>query len=55
MDFYTSCAQKYDAAQDVYLMFPSAYYHWGDEKPDYPATRDVQLLTSRDGIAWHRA
>lgn len=53
IDFYTSCAQKYTEAQDVYLMFPSAYYHW--EENDFPATMDVQLLTSRDGIKWQRA
>ncbi len=53
IDFYTSCAMKYELAQDAYLMFPSAYYHWGEE--DYPATMDVQLLTSRDGIDWRRA
>ena len=53
IDFYTSCAMKYELAEDVYLMFPSAYYHWGEE--DYPATMDVQLLTSRDGISWQRA
>ena len=52
IDFYTSCAMKYAEAQDVYLMFPSAFYHWGEN--DFPATMDVQLLTSRDGIAWHR-
>ena len=53
IDFYTSCAMKYELAQDAYLMFPSAYYHWGEE--DYPATMDAQLLTSRDGIDWRRA
>ena len=53
IDFYTSCAMKYYEAQDVYLMFPSAYYHWGDN--DFPATMDVQMLTSRDGIDWQRA
>lgn len=52
IDFYTSCAMKYEHAEDVYLMFPSAFYHWG--QGDYPATMDVQLLTSRDGIAWNR-
>ena len=53
IDFYTSCAMKYRDAQDVYLMFPSAFYHWGEN--DHPATMDVQLLTSRDGIHWGRA
>ena len=49
LDYYTSCAIKYEGAEDVYLMMPSAYYHWGEGQ--YPATMDVQLLTSRDGIS----
>ena len=53
IDFYTRCAMKYPWAEDVYLMMPSAYYHWGAD--EYPATMDVQLLTSRDGICWRRA
>jgi len=52
LDFYTSCAQKYPLAQDVYLMFPSVFYHWSDDQS--PATMDVQLLTSRDGVEWRR-
>lgn len=53
LDFYTSCALKYEDAQDAYLMFPSVFYHWGDH--DFPATMDVQLATSRDGVGWRRA
>ena len=53
IDLYTSCAQKYAEAQDAYFMFPSVYYHWGEN--DFPGTMDVQLLTSRDGIEWQRA
>ena len=52
IDYYTSCAMKYESAQDVYLMFPSVYYHWGEK--GFPATMDTQLLTSRDGIHWCR-
>ncbi len=52
IDYYTSCAMKYVDAEDVYVMMPSAFYHWGEE--DYPATMDIQLLTSRDGIQWER-
>ena len=52
IDYYTSCAMKYESAQDVYLMFPSVYYHWGEN--GFPATMDTQLLTSRDGINWQR-
>jgi hypothetical protein len=53
VDIYTSCAMKLPHAQHAYLMLPSFYYHWGED--DAPATLDVQLLTSRDGIAWQRA
>ena len=53
IDFYTNCAMKYPYAQDVYLMFPSAFYHWGEN--DYPATMDVQFLISRNGVSWRRA
>ena len=52
IDYYTSCAMKYESAQDVYLMFPSVYYHWGED--GFPATMDTQLLSSRDGIRWRR-
>ena len=53
VDIYTSCAMPYPWAEDVYLMLPSIYYHWGDD--EFPATMDVQLLTSRDGVRWNRA
>ena len=53
IDFYTNCAMKYADAQDAYVMLPSVYYHWGDD--GFPATMDVQLATSRDGISWRRA
>ena len=52
IDIYTSCAMKYIDAEDVYLMFPSMFYHWGEN--EYPATMDVQLATSRDGTHWQR-
>lgn len=53
IDFYTNCVMKHPDAQDVYFMLPAAYYHWGDN--EFPATFDIQLLTSRDGIGWQRA
>jgi hypothetical protein len=28
VDIYTSCAIKYPWAAEVYLAFPSFYYHW---------------------------
>ena len=52
MDFYTSAAYKHPEADDAYFMMPAAYYHW--EADDGPATMDVKLLTSRDGIIWNR-
>lgn len=57
MDFYTSAAIKYPYAEDVYLMFPSAYYHY----PDPPVGKyrndgplDVRFAVSRDGRVWSR-
>ncbi|MDR3674581.1 MAG: hypothetical protein P4N24_03765 [Acidobacteriota bacterium] len=62
MDFYTSAAWKYPRAEDVYLMFPSAYYHFqedwarrrGTTDPRNDGTLDVQFATSRDGKSWFR-
>ncbi len=52
IDIYTSCAMQYPGAQDAYVMLPALFYHWDDD--DFPATMDVQLLTSRDGVSWRR-
>ena len=52
IDFYTNAVYKHPEADDAYFMMPAAYYHW--EESDAPATMDVQLLTSRDGIIWER-
>ena len=52
VDFYTNAVYKHPEADDVYFMMPAAYYHW--EESDSPATMDVQLLTSCDGIVWGR-
>jgi len=52
MDFYTNAVYKHPEADDAYFMMPAAYHHW--EADDLPATMDVQLLTSRDGIIWNR-
>jgi len=62
MDFYTSAASKYPGASDVYLMFPSAYYHYqeatarkmGSVDPKNDGPLDIQLATSRDGKTWNR-
>jgi hypothetical protein len=52
MDFYTNAVYKDPEADDAYFMMPAAYHHW--EADDSPASMDVQLLTSRDGIVWNR-
>ena len=52
IDFYTNAVYKHPEADDAYFMMPAAYYHW--ESDDFPATMDVQLLTSRDGMIWNR-
>jgi hypothetical protein len=46
-DLYNNAAIKYPYAADVYLTFPSRFYHKAD-------TLDVQLAVSRDGINWTR-
>ncbi len=47
MQMYNSAAHKYPWAPDTYLIFLGAFYL----EPD---TVDVQIATSRDGIAWKR-
>ncbi|MHB0939376.1 MAG: glycoside hydrolase family protein [Armatimonadota bacterium] len=55
-DFYTSAYVKYPWAQDVHLMFPTAYRHTpppvGVDGNDGPLA--TQFACSRDGIAWDR-
>lgn len=50
VDYYTNAVYKHPEADDAYFMMPAAYYHW--EASDFPATMDVRLLTSRDGVIW---
>jgi hypothetical protein len=62
MDFYNSSAWKYPRAEDVYLMFPSAYYHYqadwakrrGTSDPAIDGRLDIQFAASRDGKTWKR-
>ena len=62
MDFYNSSAWKYPRAEDVYLMFPSAYYHYqaewarrrGTDDPANDGPLDIQFAISRDGKTWNR-
>jgi hypothetical protein len=67
MDLYTNAAQKYQLAPDVYVAFPTPYYHYNPAYRAYlnePAMKlggkrndgaiDTQLAVSRDGITWTR-
>ncbi|PYV14587.1 MAG: hypothetical protein DMG07_11640 [Acidobacteria bacterium] len=51
-DHYNPCVVPYPGAPDVYLMFPSAFYHYPGRPMD--GYLDIQLATSRDGIRWER-
>jgi hypothetical protein len=66
-DLYTNSCQKYALAPDVYVAFPTPYYHYNHPNRKYlnePALNikgkandgsiDTQLATSRDGITWTR-
>lgn len=62
MDFYNSSAWKYPRAEDVYFIFPSAYYHYqadwaqhqGTTDPRNDGPLDIQFAASRDGKKWTR-
>jgi hypothetical protein len=67
MDLYTNSAQKYAQAPNVYLAFPTPYYHYNHPGRTYlnePAlkrggktndgTLDTQLAVSRDSKTWLR-
>jgi hypothetical protein len=67
MDLYTNAAQKYQLAPDVYVAFPTPYYHYNPAPRAYlnePALKiggkrndgsiDTQLAVSRDGVTWTR-
>lgn len=63
-DWYTPPVIQHPGNRDLYLMFPSAYWHWGEgvfpgrnmlHKGGFPDRLDTQLAVSRDGIAWTRA
>jgi hypothetical protein len=67
MDLYTNAAHKYQLAPDVYVAFPTPYYHYfapGREYLNEPAMKlggkhndgaiETQLAISRDGITWTR-
>jgi hypothetical protein len=52
LDFYTPGGMKYPGAPSSYIMLPTAYHHW--DRGRFPSTIDVQFLSSRDGLHWHR-
>ncbi|MCP5560896.1 MAG: hypothetical protein H7A55_24400 [Verrucomicrobiaceae bacterium] len=60
LQLYTSAAIPYPFAPNVYLAFPAAYHlfkgkEWkGRALNSNDGTFDVQLASSRDGIAWGR-
>jgi len=67
MDLYTNSAQKYALAPDVYLAFPTPYYHYNHPGREYlnqptlaiggktnDGTIETQLAVSRDGQSWLR-
>lgn len=53
LDLYNTAAVKYPWADNVYLIFPSAYWHF-PEPPAGPYPNDgildIRLATSRDGV-----
>ncbi|MDO8587008.1 MAG: hypothetical protein Q7T82_08200 [Armatimonadota bacterium] len=67
VDLYTNSAQKYALARNVYVAFPTPYYHYNEECRAYlndPALKlggkrndgviETQLAVSRDGKKWLR-
>ncbi len=53
-DHYNPCVVKYPYAPDVYLMFPSAFFHASKKETGSDGALDIQLATSRDGVHWDR-
>ncbi len=63
VDYYMPAASKYPWADGIYVMFPTAYYHYigggilPEFKGDIPINAgplDTQFAASRDGIVWQR-
>lgn len=59
LDVYTNGTMLYPWAQDVYLMFPAIYYHYGpyhreflEEAPINAGLLDARFAISRDGKEW---
>lgn len=54
MDFYTNSTWQYPFAQDVYLMFPTAFYYGKNWDAAHFDNLEAQLAISRDGVNWTR-
>ncbi|MCH2130886.1 MAG: hypothetical protein MK179_17215 [Pirellulaceae bacterium] len=63
LDYYGGNVSKYAEASNAYIALPNAYYHWKFDMTrrwwsglhvQLPSTIDVQLMTSRDGVTWHK-
>ena len=60
VDLYTNAAIKYPLAPNLYLAYPTPYYHYDHPGREYLAVGgndgviETQLATSRDGIEWTR-
>jgi len=61
VDYYNSAALRYPWADDAYLLFPQAYYHYtrslgefSRELPTNAGPLDTHFAASRDGIHWER-
>ena len=65
VDLYEGNVSRYSEAPSVYIGLPTFFYHWKKitttvagktvDNYAYPGTLDVQLVTSRDGVHFHRA
>jgi hypothetical protein len=56
-DVYTPCVVQYPWAEDVYLAFPSMYYHFPEPpkgKYHNDGLLEIQLGVSRDGVRFER-
>ncbi len=61
VDTYTSGTIMYPWAENAYLMFPTEYYHYDEDLPEFRSevpinagTLDTRFATSRDGLKWRR-
>lgn len=59
-DIYTSGVMQYPWADEVYLAFPTLYYHYGEwhkefskEAPFNAGVIDTRIAVSRDGVNWN--